>query len=64
MKAYEYAPHKYIIVVDRELEALQKKYEPRIIRISYFIQNDEIDSIFLIIPILLVLSLGMKNPIC
>ncbi|MBJ8054133.1 hypothetical protein JDS87_19825 [Bacillus cereus] len=45
VKAYEYAPHKYIIVEDKELEALQKKHEPRIIRISSFIQNDEIDSI-------------------
>ncbi|ENQ3105171.1 Ku protein [Bacillus sp. 491mf] len=46
VKAYEYAPHKYIIVEDKELEALQKKDEPRIIRISSFIQNNEIDSIF------------------
>ncbi|MGE7636143.1 Ku protein [Bacillus paramycoides] len=45
VKAYEYAPHKYIIVEDKELEELQKKDEPRIIRISSFIQNDEIDSI-------------------
>lgn len=46
VKAYEYAPHKYIIINDKELETLQKKDEPRIIRISSFIQNDEIDSIF------------------
>ncbi|MEK4916136.1 MULTISPECIES: non-homologous end joining protein Ku [Bacillus] len=45
VKAYEYAPHKYIIVEDKELEALQKKHEPRIIGISSFIQSDEIDSI-------------------
>lgn len=46
VKAYEYAPHKYIIVEDKELDTLQKKHEPRLIRLSSFIQNDEIDSIF------------------
>ncbi|HEK9101746.1 Ku protein [Bacillus pfraonensis] len=45
VKAYEYAPHKYILIEDKELVELQKAYEPRIIRISSFVQNDEIDSI-------------------
>ncbi|PEP99897.1 non-homologous end joining protein Ku [Bacillus toyonensis] len=45
VKAYEYAPHKYIIIEDKELETLQKKNEPRLIRISSFIHNNEIDSI-------------------
>lgn len=46
VKAYEYAPHKYIIMEDKELAELQKVYEPKVIRISSFIQKDEIDSVF------------------
>ncbi|MDZ5607376.1 Ku protein [Bacillus pseudomycoides] len=45
VKAYEYAPHKYILIEDKELAELQKAYEPRVIRIFSFVQNDEIDSI-------------------
>ncbi|MDM5187246.1 Ku protein [Bacillus sp. DX4.1] len=46
VKAYEYEPHKYIILEDKELADLQKALEPRAIRILSFVQNDEVDSIF------------------
>ncbi len=36
VKAYEYAPHKYIIMDEKELAALQKAHEPRSIRIISF----------------------------
>ncbi|EEM85288.1 hypothetical protein bthur0011_6790 [Bacillus thuringiensis serovar huazhongensis BGSC 4BD1] len=45
VKAYEYAPHKYIIMDEKELAELQKAHEPRSIRIISFVQNNEIDSV-------------------
>ncbi|MEI4803493.1 Ku protein [Bacillus sp. NPDC077411] len=46
VKAYEYEPHKYIILDEKELENLKRTHELRAIHFLSFIQSDEIDPIF------------------
>ncbi|MCP1122508.1 Ku protein [Bacillus sp. 3103sda1] len=46
VKAYEYEPHKYIILEEQELNDLKKAHELRAINILSFVQKDEVDSIF------------------
>ncbi len=64
VKAYEYAPHKYMFVEDKELEALQKKMSHESFAFHLLSKMMRLIQFLSIVPILLVLPMGMKSPIC